>query len=130
MAVFELASAAARTRIVATNGSLTYFPVSLQQQAHDLCGRSMRVELIDHRLHVTVDGFEKMLVSRAKIVQSRLTVRRVDETILRAFTMAGETNIAFPAIIWQRGKFLTPKCRCSGEFAISPKLLFKIFPSW
>ena len=115
MAVFELASAAARTRIVATNGSLTYFPVSLQQQAHDLCGRSMRVEQFDHRLHVRVDGFEKMFVSRAKIVQSRLTVRRVDETILRAFTMAGETNIAFPAIIWQRGKFLTAKMPLLGR---------------
>ena len=130
MAVFELTSAAARTRIVATNGSLTCFPDSFPQQAHDFRGRSARLEQLDHRLHVRVDGFEKMFITRAKIVQSRLTVRRVDETILRAFTMAGETNIAFPAIIWQRGKFLTPKCRCSGEFAISPKLLFKIFPSW
>ena len=64
MAVFELASAAARTRIVATNGSLTYFPVSLQQQVHDFRGRSARLEQFDHRLHVRIDGFEKMFVSR------------------------------------------------------------------
>ena len=115
MAVFELTSAAARTRIVATNGSLTCLPISFPQQVHDSRGRSARLEQLDHRLHVRVDGSEKMFITRAKIVQSRLTVRRVDETIFRAFTMAGETNIAFPAIIWQRGKFLTAEMLLLGR---------------
>src|SRR5271165_3535214 len=86
MAVFELASAAARTWIVAANGSLPRFRVALHQQAHDLRGRSARVQQLGHRLHVRVDGFEKIFVSCAKIVQPRLAVRRVDESILRAFT--------------------------------------------
>jgi hypothetical protein len=107
MAVFEFASAAARTRIVATNGPLTYFPVSLRQQVHDLRGCSARVEQMDHRLHVRIDCFEKLFVSRAKIVQPRLAIRRIDESIFRAFTMTGEANLAFAAITWQRFKFLT-----------------------
>ena len=36
MAVFELASAAAWTWIVATNGSLTCFSVALHERTHDL----------------------------------------------------------------------------------------------
>ena len=113
--MFELPSAAARTRIVATSGPLTCFTVALHEQAHDLCGSSARVEQLDHRLHVWIDGFEKMFVSRAKIVQPRLAVGRVDESIFRAFTVAGEANLTFAAIVWQRCKFLTAEMPLLGR---------------
>ncbi len=114
MAMFKLASAAARTWIVATNISLACFLVALREQAHDLRGGSARFEQLGHRLHVRIDGFEKVLVNRAKIVQSRLAVRRVDESIFRAFTMAGEADFAFAAIVWQGVQFLTAEMSLSG----------------
>ena len=40
--------------------------------------RSALVQQLDHRFHVRIDGSEEVFVSRAKIVQSRLAVRRVE----------------------------------------------------
>src|ERR1700678_3395739 len=113
--MFELASAAARTRIVTTNGSPCYFPVSLRQQVHDLSGRSVCIEQLDHCLHVRIDGFEKVLVSRAKVVQSRLALRRINEWIFRAFTMASEADLASAVIVWQGIKFLTAEMPLLGR---------------
>ena len=98
VAVFELASAATRTGIVAPNRQPTNFPLLSSKQTHDVCGRAARLEQLGHRLHVGVDGFEKMFVSPTKIVQSGLAVRGVDETIFWAFTMASEADLAFSAI--------------------------------
>ena len=115
MTVFELASAAARTRIVATNGLLAVSPVALRQQIHDGCWRLARVEQFGHHLHVRIDGFEKMFVSRAKIVQSRLAVWRLDESIFRAFTIASEADLALAAKVRQRVEFLAAEMSLPGR---------------
>jgi hypothetical protein len=99
VAVFELASAAARTRIIAANRQLANFPLLHREQTHDVCGRTARLEQFNHRLHVGIDGFEEVFVSPAKIVQSRLAVRRVDESIFWAFTVASEADLTFTAIV-------------------------------
>jgi len=99
VAVFELASAATRTRIVAPNRQPANFPILGRDQIHDVCGRPARLKQLGHRLHVGIDGFEKVFVSPTKIVQSRLAVRRVDETIFWAFAVASEADLAFSAIV-------------------------------
>ena len=99
MTVFELASAATWTRIVATNRQPANFPLLHREQTHDVRGRPARLEQLDHRLHTGIDGFEEVFVSHAKIVQSRLAVRRVDESIFWAFTVASEADLALAAIV-------------------------------
>ena len=106
MTVFELASASARTWIVAASGLLAIFTVALRQQTHDGCWRLARVEQFGHHLHVRIDRFEKMLVTRAKIVQSRLALWRLDESVFRAFTIASEADLALAAKVRQRVEFL------------------------
>jgi len=58
-------------------------------------------QLFHHELHVRVNVFEKHLVSRAKVIQARLTIGSLDKPMLRALSVAGEPHLACPAIFWQ-----------------------------
>ena len=91
------------------------YPVALRERTHDVRGRSARVKQLNHRLHVRIDGFEEVFVCRAKVVQSRLAVRRVDESIFWAFTIAREADLAFAAIVRQRVEFLTAELSLPGR---------------
>ena len=58
----------------------------------------MLEEFVRHESHVGIDMVEKDLVARAQIVKALFAIWGVDKPVLWAFTVAGKTHLAFPAI--------------------------------
>ena len=54
-----------------------------------------------HDLHRLVDVAEERLVARTEVVQPRLAVRRLDEAVLGTPPVAGEADVARPAVVGQ-----------------------------
>ncbi len=60
------------------------------------------MQFVRHKLHVRINVIEKFSIASAQIIQAVFAVRRLDETMLRAFTVASEAHFAFAAILRQR----------------------------
>src|SRR4051812_43926978 len=97
VAPLELAAAAARAGIVAAGGA--HFFVA--QDLHHLGRLPSVLQQCRHDPHGTVDMGEKRLVPGAKVIQTRLAVRRLDKSVFRAFPITGETHMALAAIARQ-----------------------------
>ena len=65
---------------------------------HDIGGWALVAEFVRHKLHTGVDVFEKELVSRAEVIQSRLAVGGQREAMLGALAVARKADITFTAI--------------------------------
>lgn len=103
----ELPPAAAGAEIIASRSFLSCgLKVPPPHPLHDVGGSSPLPQLGSHKLHVGIDVLEKQLVSRAEIIQAFLPIRRTEEAVLRALTVAGKANLAFAAVFWERIPFI------------------------
>jgi hypothetical protein len=79
-------------------------------QPHDVRGRPSGSQFIRHELHVWVDMPEKMLITRAEIIQSVFPVGCLCKPVLRALPIAGKSHIAFSTHARQRIPLRIAKC--------------------
>ena len=73
----------------------------LRQNVHHIRRRALGAIELRHDLHRGVDVFEEFLVGWAQVVEAPFAVRRPGEAMLGALAVAGETNTAIAAILWQ-----------------------------
>src|SRR3954447_8811259 len=97
VAMLPLEAAAARARLVPATACILQ-RVELRQ----LGRRPVLAEQHAHDPHRAVDMVEERLEPRAQIVQAGVAGRRLDEAILRAAPVAGETDVALEAVLGQR----------------------------
>ena len=98
-----LPAAAARAGIVSSRLSVAgdfFFPIS--DPLHHIGGRSALLEFPGHESHVRINVVEKLLVSRAEVIEAFLAFWRPAKAMLGALTVAGKPHFAFPAILRQR----------------------------
>ena len=57
--------------------------------------------LMRHVFYARFDMLEILLQSAAKVIQARLAIGSVENTILRTFAMAGKKKFTVPAILRQ-----------------------------
>ena len=74
---------------------------SVSRMTLSLHGDEWVIEQAVKQLHRLIDVVEEHLVTRAQIVQARLTIRRSDESVFRTGAVARKTHVAFAAVTWQ-----------------------------
>ena len=83
------APAAAWAWVVASHASpIGRCAVTLARPCHHICGRPLIRQFACHECHVRIHVRKEFLVRRAKIVQPRLAIRSLDETVLGALAVA------------------------------------------
>ena len=93
MALVEFLPATAGAGVAGTGFShrlLDLLHLLHRQDIHHLVGVTTAAQQICHDAHGVIDMVEEYLVTGTQIVQSRLAVRCVDETVARAFSVTGE----------------------------------------
>jgi hypothetical protein len=99
--LFELLPAPARAWVVAA--CIGERPI---QDRHDFVRFTSAPNQPGHELHREVDPVEEELEASAQVVQTGVTIGRLDEPVLGAFAVAGEAHIAFLAVARQRGELV------------------------
>ena len=101
MAFLELQAAATWTGIISARlenhmGDLTRFHV-----VHNVGRSPAQTEFIGHKPHWPINVPEELPVARTKIIKPRFTFWCFDKTVLRAFAVAGESDLTLEAIFGQ-----------------------------
>lgn len=101
MTLLEFEAAATGTRIIPTRPSklIEEGPLLLSENVHHARCHATVSHEIDHEIHGPVDVVEEGFESITQIVESRFTIRRVNEPVLRALAVTGESHIAVEAIL-------------------------------
>ncbi len=68
---------------------------------HDQSRRLSLVYESSHLLHGRVDVIEELAIAGAKKIQTICTVRRLQKTVLRTFSVARVTNLAVQTVLRQ-----------------------------
>ena len=111
MTIFYLDPTSTRTGLIAArfgNGH-RQFGILLGQDLHDLRARESAPNQADHDLHGSVNVVKKILIAFAQVIQPRLAIRRCNKSILGTLPVAGEADVAFPAIGRQGIQLVLPK---------------------
>ena len=104
VALPELSPAAAGAGIQAVHASKRSL-----QDLHHLLRFKTAADKTRHNLHGKTDMMEELLQPYAQVVQTRLAIRSVDETIARAFSVTGEQHLALQAVLRQCVEFVLAK---------------------
>ena len=79
------------------------------QDNHNFCRSSILTKKIAHDFHRMIDMVEEGLIASTEVVQTRLTIWRLDKTILRTTTMAGKSHVAIETVLRECLKFVFPE---------------------
>jgi len=98
--VFDLATAPAGTRVVSSKGSkfLPDIGILPGRFIHDIRRWTALAQFPRHKPHVRVDMGKEIAVTFAEIVEPRLTVGGMADTVPWAPAVAGKPDRALPAV--------------------------------
>lgn len=105
-AMLKLPSASARAHVVATGLLESQLCVFRRSPAHHVGWRTIRGQFGSHESHVQIHVVEEPLVSGAEVIQSRFSVGRSGESVLRALSITDKAHVTLAAI--------ARKCRLFG----------------
>ena len=79
--------------------SVTFFNIALSGKLlHDVGGRALHGQLVGHEVHVGCDMVVELPVAFAEIVEAGVAVAVVDDSVLGAFAVASELDIALATL--------------------------------
>ncbi|MCO5207815.1 MAG: hypothetical protein M9928_22655, partial [Anaerolineae bacterium] len=90
MTLLKFASATAWARVVTTCVAKRLFA-----NRHHFFGFSASLQQSPHKLHVEINVVEELFEPGAQIVESRLAVRCINESVLGAFAVTGKAHGTF-----------------------------------
>jgi hypothetical protein len=79
------------------------------RRTHDFIRTMPFSQQLRHSLHSWIDVHKEMLSPSAEMIQSLLSIRRLDEAAFRTFTEAGEKDRTFKAILRKLRKLVAPE---------------------
>jgi len=99
MTLLELEPAPARAKVVSSclGDLFLKIPLLSCRYGHHFLGQPASPDQVGHNVHGFVRVFEESLIPGAQVVQSRLPIGRLDETVLGTFAAANRKYFAFPA---------------------------------
>src|SRR6516165_2322974 len=97
--VLQLSPTATGTGVIPAWLSLLPARILFGHPPHHVCGRSPGSQLRCHKPHMRINMVEERLIASTKVIQARFSVRSLQEPMLRALTVTGESYVAFSAVL-------------------------------
>lgn len=98
---FALTSTGAEIIASCSGKRLSHPGILSLEDRHDLCGGTIAAEQFCHDFHRSINMLKECFIASTEIIESGLTIGRLDKTVLGTLAVTGKTHLTFTTVPWQ-----------------------------